>query len=48
VETLPFIVENVFLNPSLMQSDGIHPNAEAQPMLVDVVWSTLLMMLEEK
>ena len=48
VETLPFIVESVFLNPSLMQSDGIHPNAEAQPLLVDVVWPTLLMMLEEK
>ena len=47
VETLPFIVESVFLNPSLMQSDGIHPNAEAQAMLVDVVWPTLLKMLEE-
>ena len=46
VESLPFIVESVFLNPNLMQSDGIHPNEEAQPMLVDVVWPTLLMMLE--
>jgi len=46
VETLPFIVESVFLNPTLMQNDGIHPNAEAQPALVDVVWPTLIMMLE--
>ena len=48
VETLPFIVESVFLNSALMQNDGIHPNAEAQPMLVDVVWPTLIMMLEEE
>lgn len=48
VETLPFIVESIFLTPGLMQSDGIHPNAEAQPMLVDVVWTTLVKMLEEK
>jgi acyl-CoA thioesterase-1 len=47
VETLPFIVESVFLNPSLMQSDGIHPNATAQPLLVEVVWPTLLTMLKE-
>lgn len=47
VENLPFIVESVFLNPSLMQSDGIHPNAKAQPMLLEVVWPRVKMMLED-
>lgn len=46
VETLPFIVESIFLNPSLMQSDNTHPNASAQPMLVDVVWPVLIRMIE--
>ena len=48
VHNLPFIVESVFLNPSLMQSDGIHPNAKAQPMLVEVVWPRVKMMLEDR
>ncbi len=30
---LPFILENVGLNPDLMQPDGIHPNAKAQPLI---------------
>ena len=30
---LPFMLENVGLNPDLMQPDGIHPNATAQPLL---------------
>ena len=30
---LPFMLENVGLNPDLMQPDGIHPNAKAQPMI---------------
>jgi acyl-CoA thioesterase-1 len=27
---LPFFLENIALDKSLMQRDGIHPNAEAQ------------------
>ena len=30
---LPFMLENVRLNPDLMQPDGIHPNAKAQPLI---------------
>ena len=30
---LPFMLENVGLNPDLMQPDGIHPNAKAQPLI---------------
>ena len=42
---LPFIVEHVFLSEQLMQRDGTHPNAEAQPLLLNVVWPTLVTLL---
>ncbi|TVQ69201.1 MAG: arylesterase [Oceanospirillales bacterium] len=35
---VPFLLENVALDWNLMQSDGLHPNAEAQPMILDTVW----------
>jgi len=38
---IPFLMENVALEPGLMQADGIHPNAEAQPVLLDTVWTVL-------
>ena len=38
---IPFLLEHVALKPGLMQADGIHPNAEAQPVLLDTVWATL-------
>jgi acyl-CoA thioesterase-1 len=41
VIALPFIVESVFLSSELMQSDRTHPNASAQPLLLEVVWPTL-------
>jgi len=31
-------MEGIALNPGLMQDDGIHPNAEAQPLLLDNAW----------
>ena len=33
-----FILEDIALKPELMQQDGIHPTAEAQPLIVDRVW----------
>lgn len=36
---VPFLLENVALDWNLMQSDGLHPNAEAQPIILDNVWS---------
>ncbi|HBK57423.1 MAG TPA: arylesterase [Xanthomonadales bacterium] len=41
VPLLPFLLDGVALNPDLMQADGIHPTAEAQPILLDSVWSVL-------
>ncbi|HKK02689.1 MAG TPA: arylesterase [Gammaproteobacteria bacterium] len=43
---VPFILEGVALNAALMQEDGLHPTAEAQPLIVDNVWPELVSMLE--
>jgi acyl-CoA thioesterase-1 len=37
----PFLLEGVALTPGLMQPDGIHPRAAAQPRLLDNVWPYL-------
>ena len=47
VPLVPFFLEGVALNPELMQSDGIHPNDRAQPILRDNVWSGLIPVLME-
>ncbi|UZE94859.1 arylesterase [Alkalimarinus alittae] len=41
VTLVPFLLEDVALKPELMQADGIHPTALAQPLLLDRVWETL-------
>lgn len=38
---VPFLLEGVAEDPSLMQLDGLHPRAEAQPALLDNVWPYL-------
>ncbi len=44
---VPFLLEDIALNQQLMQSDGIHPTADAQPIILDNVWPALEPMLEE-
>ncbi|WP_409524557.1 arylesterase [Nitrincola sp. MINF-07-Sa-05] len=41
VERVPFMLEGVALDWDLMQDDGIHPNAQAQPMILDTIWQHL-------
>jgi acyl-CoA thioesterase-1 len=41
VPLIPFFLLDVALDPTKMQADGIHPNAAAQPILMETVWSTL-------
>lgn len=41
VPWVEFFMEGVALNDALMQSDGIHPNAEAQPVLLDNAWPVI-------
>tara|TARA_B110000116_G_scaffold271331_1_gene291800 strand:+ start:1153 stop:1767 length:615 start_codon:yes stop_codon:yes gene_type:complete len=38
---VPFFMEGVGDNVELMQADGIHPNASAQPKLLENVWPHL-------
>jgi acyl-CoA thioesterase-1 len=35
---VPFFLHNVVLDRSLMQADGLHPNALAQPKMLENVW----------
>lgn len=41
VPLLPFFLEGVGGVPGLMQADGIHPTAAAQPRLLDNIWPLL-------
>jgi acyl-CoA thioesterase-1 len=41
VELVDFFLERVALDLKLIQADGIHPTAEAQPLLLDNVWPVL-------
>lgn len=43
---VPFLLEGVATNPELMQGDGIHPTAEAQPILQQLVMDELRLWLE--
>ncbi len=42
---LPFLLQDIALDETLMQADGIHPSAQAQPLLLDRVWPVLEPML---
>lgn len=44
---VPFLMENVALNPDLMQGDRLHPNARAQPIVLNNVMPYLQTMLDE-
>ena len=41
VPLVPFLLEGVALNPDLMQDDGLHPKAAAEPRVLDTVWAVL-------
>lgn len=38
---VPFLLEGVADKPELMQEDGLHPTAKAQPKLLETVWLEL-------
>jgi acyl-CoA thioesterase-1 len=41
VPLLPSLLAGISDQPSLLQDDGIHPNAEAQARVLDNAWPTL-------
>ena len=42
-----FFLEGVALDEKLMQADGIHPTAQAQPRLLDNLWPALQQVLKK-
>lgn len=47
VPLLPFLLDGVALDPDLMQDDGLHPKAAAQPKVLANVWAVLEPALRE-
>jgi acyl-CoA thioesterase-1 len=41
IALVPFLLDQVALDPKLMQRDGIHANAAGQPRLLENVWPKL-------
>ena len=48
VPVVRFFLEKVALRPELIQADGLHPTAEAQPLLLESVWPALRPLLPGK
>jgi len=46
VPWVPFFLEGIALREDLFQDDGIHPDLEAQPILLDNVWPVLRPLLK--
>jgi len=44
---VPFLLERVALDPTFMQSDGMHPNARAEPRILDTLWPYLVPLLKK-
>ena len=47
IALLPFLLQDIALEPDLMQADGIHPTARAQPLILDQVWIIIQPLLQE-
>lgn len=45
VSLVPFFIEGIVGKSELMQADGLHPTASAQPIIVDNIWPTLYQLL---
>ena len=47
IQVLPFFMEQIAIDPSLMQNDGIHPNRIAQPKIADIMSKQLAAIYSE-
>lgn len=45
VALVPRLLDGVAENRELMQADGIHPNAAAQPVILETIWTELAPLL---
>lgn len=48
VRRVPFLLEGVAVQRERFQADGLHPDARAQPVLLDNVWRELAPMLKTR
>lgn len=44
---VPFLLEKVALDPTLMQDDGLHPTAGGEPLVLDTLWQELEPLLKK-
>ncbi len=44
---VPFLLQDVALDPKLMQEDGLHPNAAGEPVVLENVWPHLKSLLNK-
>ena len=44
---VPFLLEKVALDPTRMQADGMHPNAQGEPAVLDTLWPYLKPLLNK-
>jgi acyl-CoA thioesterase-1 len=42
----PFFLDKIALVPGMLQADGLHPTAKAQPAMLDSVWPVLKPLLK--
>ena len=47
VTVAPFFLKDVMLDPTLLQADGLHPTAAAQPIMLNAVWPTIESVLDK-
>ena len=47
VAWVPFFLEGVALRPELIQEDGLHPNAQGEPILLENIWPVLKPLLSK-
>jgi acyl-CoA thioesterase I len=47
VPLVPFLMVNVMSNPSLMQSDHVHPNRDGARAIADLIWPSLQTLLKK-
>ena len=46
LQLAPFILQDMFNDPDLMQSDGLHPRMNAQPLILNHIWPVLTALME--
>ena len=47
IPLIPFMLNDIALNQDLMLGDGIHPNAAAQPLIAQFIYTNLMPLMSE-